>query len=233
MLDARRRQAQYCAMKTSPMRIISFFTFVFITVAFSAARAADTNPPPRLTVELRDGSRLVGTCPEPALRFHSVPLGDIKVNLKDIRSVERISDTSAKLVMAGDDTLTVSFVDAAITIETQFGKQALPVDSISKFSLPGLNRARDLKPEQADAYANQCINNLRQIDAAANQFALERGKRTGDPINFPNDLTPYIHLDRNGKIPGCPLGGDYTLKSVGETPACSIGSTTQPAHALQ
>lgn len=219
-------------MKTYQMRIISFFTFVFITAALSVAHADGTNPPPRLTVELRDGSRLVGTCPEQSFRFHSVPLGDLKVNLKDIRSVERTADTSVKLVMTGNDTLTVSFVEATITIETTFGKQTLPVDSISKLTMPSSNRAVNLTPEQATAYANQCINNLRQIDAAANQFALERGKRTGDPINFPTDLTPYIRLDRNGKIPACPLGGDYSLKSVGEMPTCALGSTTKPAHVL-
>ncbi len=41
---------------------------------------------------------------------------------------------------------------------------------------------------------NPCIRMLRQIDAAANQFALEKNLKTGDPINFPNDLTPYIKL---------------------------------------
>ena len=38
--------------------------------------------------------------------------------------------------------------------------------------------------------ANACINNLRQIDAAADQFALEHNLTNGDRINFPNDLTP-------------------------------------------
>ena len=52
-----------------------------------------------------------------------------------------------------------------------------------------------------------CINNLRQIDAAANQFALENRKTNGEAINFPDDLTPYIKLNNQGKIPGCPGGG--------------------------
>ena len=81
--------------------------------------------------------------------------------------------------------------------------------------------------------ANTCINNLRQIDVAANQFALEKGKRTGDPINFPSDLTPYIKLAVNGKIPACPDGGIYTISRVGENPTCSLGNTVTPNHALQ
>jgi hypothetical protein len=80
--------------------------------------------------------------------------------------------------------------------------------------------------------ANSCINRLRQIDAAANQFALERMKTTGDAISFPDDLTPYIKLDSAWKIPPCPSGGIYSVKKVGELPTCSLGTTVSPAHVL-
>ena len=80
--------------------------------------------------------------------------------------------------------------------------------------------------------ANSCINNLRQIDAAANQFALERGKTTGDAISFPNDLTPYLKLNSAGKIPPCPSGGIYFINKVGNAPTCSLGTTVTPAHVL-
>ena len=78
---------------------------------------------------------------------------------------------------------------------------------------------------------NACINTLRQIDAAANQFALEHHLTNGDAINFPNDLTPYIKLNSAGKIPGCPQGGIYSIKKVGDTPTCTL-STATPPHAL-
>lgn len=80
--------------------------------------------------------------------------------------------------------------------------------------------------------ANDCINNLRQIDAAANQFALENHPTNGDRINFPNDLTPYIKLNKDGKIQPCPSGGAYSLKKVGDLPTCSLGTTVTPAHVL-
>ena len=79
--------------------------------------------------------------------------------------------------------------------------------------------------------ANACINMLHQIDAAANQFALEHSKTNGDRINFPNDLTPYIKLTSAGKIPPCPNGGFYHISKVGEIPTCSM-STLTPAHVL-
>ena len=80
---------------------------------------------------------------------------------------------------------------------------------------------------------NACINNLRQIDAAANQFALEHEKTNGEAIHFPNDLTPYIKLNSAGKISGCPQGGFYSIKKVGETPTCSLGTNVIPWHVLQ
>jgi competence protein ComGC len=80
---------------------------------------------------------------------------------------------------------------------------------------------------------NACINNLRQIDGAAYEFALEHHLTNGEAINFPTDLTPYIKLNSAGKIPSCPMGGFYSIKKVGDVPTCSLGSTVTPPHILQ
>jgi type II secretory pathway pseudopilin PulG len=86
--------------------------------------------------------------------------------------------------------------------------------------------------ERVTSRANACINNLRQIDAAATEFALKKGKTNGEAINFPNDLTPYIKLPEDGKMPSCPQGGTYSIKRVGDVPTCSLGSTVNPPHVL-
>ncbi len=83
---------------------------------------------------------------------------------------------------------------------------------------------------RATSQANACINNMRQIDAAANQFALEKGQKTSDPITYPDDLSPYIKLDGGGNIPACPAGGTYACAAVGTPATCSLGSTVTPAH---
>jgi len=97
---------------------------------------------------------------------------------------------------------------------------------LAAIAIPNFVKAR------ATSQANACINNLRQIDAAANQFALEKGKKTGDAITLGTDLTPYIKLNSASSIPPCPAGGTYTCATVGTAPACSLGSTVTPAHAL-
>jgi len=98
---------------------------------------------------------------------------------------------------------------------------------LAAIAIPNFVKAR------ATTQANACINNLRQIDAAANQFALEQKKTTGASINFPSDLTPYIKLDSTGNVPKCPVGGDYYQDAtVGMIPTCSLGSTVTPAHVM-
>ena len=97
---------------------------------------------------------------------------------------------------------------------------------LAAIAIPNFVKAR------ATSQANACINNLRQIDAAANQFALEQHKTSGAGITFPGDLTPYIKLNSANSIPGCPAGGTYTDASVGANPSCSLGSTVTPAHVL-
>jgi type II secretory pathway pseudopilin PulG len=85
---------------------------------------------------------------------------------------------------------------------------------------------------RAKAQANACINNLAKIDAVASEFALENGKKNGDAIQYPSDLTPYIKLNRAGSIPGCPAGGTYSETTVGVPPNCSLSSTVDPPHLM-
>lgn len=83
------------------------------------------------------------------------------------------------------------------------------------------------KEKYAGEWRDNCINHLRQIDAAKNQWALEQAKRTGDTPTV-TDITPYIKLDKDGQIPKCPADGKYTLNSMGQSPTCSIPSHNLP-----
>jgi prepilin-type N-terminal cleavage/methylation domain-containing protein len=98
---------------------------------------------------------------------------------------------------------------------------------LAAIAIPNYVRAR------ATSQATACINNLRQIDSAAQQFALEQHKRTGQGINYPSDLTPYIKLNANNSIAPCPAGGVYSCATVGNVPACSLSASTTPPHLLQ
>jgi hypothetical protein len=94
--------------------------------------------------------------------------------------------------------------------------------------------------EPVTSPANACINSLRQIDAAKNQWALEHSAKSNDVVTI-DDIRPYIESERNnpfikldakGNLPKCPSGGTYTIGKVGENPTCSLGTTVTPAHVL-
>jgi prepilin-type N-terminal cleavage/methylation domain-containing protein len=97
---------------------------------------------------------------------------------------------------------------------------------LAAIAIPNFVKAR------ATSQQNACINNLRQIDAAANQFALETKLTTGAAINYPGDLTPYIKMNANGDIPPCPAGGTYADATVGNTPTCTLSTLTSQPHIL-
>jgi len=99
---------------------------------------------------------------------------------------------------------------------------------LAAIAIPNFVKAR------ATSQANACINNLRQINSAADQFALENKLSTGSSINFPSDLTPYLKLNSSSSIPGCPASGTYTMSTVGALgyPQCSLSTAVSPAHVL-
>ncbi len=68
-------------------------------------------------------------------------------------------------------------------------------------------------------HRNSCINNLRQIDGAKQQWALEKNK-TVDAVPTVKDLLPYF---KGGVFPVCPDGGAYSINSVDALPTCSVG----------
>lgn len=70
---------------------------------------------------------------------------------------------------------------------------------------------------------NACINNLRQLDAAKQQWALEFNKPAGT-VPTAQNIAPYLP---NQALPVCPAGGGYTLNAVGAAPTCNM-----PGHIL-
>jgi DNA repair exonuclease SbcCD ATPase subunit len=75
---------------------------------------------------------------------------------------------------------------------------------------------------QANA-VNACMNNLRIIEGAKDQWALENKKGVGDAMSA-QDIQPYL---KNNALPVCPQGGAYTLNAVGAQATCSV-----PGHVL-
>jgi competence protein ComGC len=85
-------------------------------------------------------------------------------------------------------------------------------------AIPNFVKARDT------AMQNACLNNLRMIDGAKNEWALENNKKAGDTPTV-SDLLPYLP---NHQMPKCPAGGTYTIGPVGSNPTCSVSGHKLP-----
>jgi hypothetical protein len=92
------------------------------------------------------------------------------------------------------------------------------IGMLAAIAIPNFVKAR------STAQMNMCISNLRQLDGAKQQWALENKKQTTDTPTA-QELDTYLH--RSFTTLKCPAGGVYTINAVGEKPACSI-----PQHDL-
>jgi RNA polymerase sigma factor (sigma-70 family) len=75
-----------------------------------------------------------------------------------------------------------------------------------------------------DAISAACINQLRQIDGAMQQCALENHFSVTNIVTA-EAILPYL---KDEQLPRCPGGGTYSFGSLTNPPTCSI-----PGHALR
>jgi len=84
-------------------------------------------------------------------------------------------------------------------------------------AIPNFMRARE------SSRAKSCQANLRQIETAKEQWAMDEKAGTGDAI--PNDGADLWAADSYMKAePVCPSGGTYTVAAIGTDPTCSVGA---------
>jgi len=87
---------------------------------------------------------------------------------------------------------------------------------LSSIAIPSFMKARTTSQQ------NACINNLRQIESAKEQWAMANMKATGAAI-VSTDVDTYMKT-----TPSCPAGGVYTYNLIGNNAACAITGHQQP-----
>src|SRR5258707_11642559 len=87
---------------------------------------------------------------------------------------------------------------------------------LAAIAIPNFVKAR------TKAQQNACINNLKQMDGAKAQWAIENKKVDTDTVST-SDIAPYI---KGGVMPDCPASGTYTVTTVAASPTRSIPSHT-------
>jgi len=101
---------------------------------------------------------------------------------------------------------------------------------LAAIAIPNFVKAR------TTAQQNACINNLRQIDAAKQQWALETNQKPSASPSSAN-ITPYLGRGSGGSLSAvfCPqdsgqkFSSSYTIGDLNTAPSCKINT----AHALK
>ena len=97
---------------------------------------------------------------------------------------------------------------------------------LAAIAVPGFLRAR--KRSQA----SKVLNDLRMIDSAVDQYAIEKGKVTGSPVEVA-DWTAYVKKDTNLFLTGKDLFGNtygsQTVDSLPKVPASTYTSLSDVA----
>ena len=98
---------------------------------------------------------------------------------------------------------------------------------LAAIAIPNFVKARSTSQQ------NACINNLRQMDGAMEQYALE-AKLNSTATYVLANLNPYIRLTSANALPGCPAGGTYAPGlTVTNSPTCSLSGQSPFPHIQQ
>jgi len=95
---------------------------------------------------------------------------------------------------------------------------------LAAIAIPNFIRAR------TTSQTNMCIDNLRMIDAAKQQWALEQGQ-VGTALPKATDIQPYLGRG-SGELPVCPADPQitfttsYTIQNCQTPPLCKIVPAT-------
>jgi prepilin-type N-terminal cleavage/methylation domain-containing protein len=92
----------------------------------------------------------------------------------------------------------------------------LIVAVLLSIAVPSFIRSRESSNTQ------MCVANLKRIDAAKEQWAMDNRAEVGTTITggMPTLMSGYIR-----EAPECEGGGSYTLNVTGTYPTCSMGGT--------
>jgi methyl-accepting chemotaxis protein len=142
-------------------------------------------------------------------------------NQRLIQSLTQLKDETNRLQKANQQ-LTQQLASLGKTAQQQQSRLQ-QWETASRQASAAVQQAQTQAQSRAETDRRACIANLKLIDVAKLQWALENNK-TEDAIPTAQDLASYY---KDGVVPVCPSGGVYTLNAVGQAPTCSI-----PGHAL-
>ncbi len=95
----------------------------------------------------------------------------------------------------------------------------LIIGVLMSIAVPGFIQARQ------SARKSACIDNMKQIENAKEQWAMDNKKSTGDSVAFSDLVGTTLYLK---SAPSCPAAGTYTINPISTIPACDVSGHVLP-----
>lgn len=214
-------------MKGSVRFVCVGWAFVVAAMIACGAWAADEKKSEagtqKFALTLVDGSRLIGQ-----IKAETIPIvaavGKLDVPLDKVSRIAFDQKTHALAVKFknGDQIQGVASVES-VAITTIFGHHVVALSNAVEMADAAVV-AEPAKPfEDSPEKRNRCINNLRMIDSAKEEWALEFSRGSGVEAD-PAGIAQYI---KGARLPTCPAGGTYKVNVIGVNPQCTV-----PGHQL-
>jgi multidrug efflux pump subunit AcrA (membrane-fusion protein) len=175
---------------------------------------------------------------------------ELKTNRVSVQEVERLRQDNADLLRLRNEVQQLRHEKQQLTQQAataqasaqQAQAQAQAAQLQARAMATNVPPATQLSPEMMEAFRRRygldrsgaqpvqpaqtfgCINNLRMLDGAKQQWALEN-RKTPAAVPTEQDIAPYL---KGNVLPKCPNGGVYTLNSVASLPTCSLAGHALP-----
>lgn len=214
-------------MKRSVRFAFGMMSAVLAFGVVAGALAAEEKKPDgagqKFALSLVDGSRLVCQIKAATIPVVSA-VGKLDIPLEKIAKLafNQKTNTVSVRFKNGDQIQGVAAVES-VAIVTAFGDYVVALSNAVEI-VDATVTAEPAKPfEDSPEKRNRCINNLRMLDSAKEQWALEFNRSEGTEPD-PAGIAQYL---KGGRIPTCPAGGTYKLNAIGVNPQCNV-----PGHQL-
>ena len=90
---------------------------------------------------------------------------------------------------------------------------------LAAIAIPSFIKARQ------ESQTKGCVNNLRIMDAAKEQAAMEQGWANNQAIaDGSGEETNVLAYVKGNAVPTCPANGTYTWNAIGSDPTCTLGA---------
>ena len=194
-----------------------WFWLCLVVVGFcgSVLCAPEKRKNDTFVLKLKDGSLLVSKLAVTNIPFKT-SFAEMQLPVARVQRVLFDKSTGKSTVhFINGDKLQGDFGLAAIEVTTLLGKLTIrttDVDEIvSKLKI-------DPVYEDSPQKRSRCINNMRQIDGAKEQWAMANRRTDGDAV-VTNQVNQYI---KGSRTPVCPAGGHYMYMRIGQDPKCAV-----------